>query len=64
VEAAEQSSATFRELCLADGRGELRAYYPNDICNILNSIARYENREPAATKEHLKRGVRLYFTGV
>ena len=62
VTAAQESTAAFRELCLADGRNELRACYPNDICNILNSIARYENREPAATVEDLKRAVQLYFT--
>ena len=62
VGAAHDSSATFRELCLADGRSELRACYPNDICNILNSIARYENREPTASFEDLKRAVQLYFT--
>lgn len=36
---------------------------PNDICNILNSIARYENRKPTASAEDLKRAVQLYFTG-
>ena len=62
VGAVQESSATFRELCLAGGRSELRACYPNDICNILNSIARYENREPIASEEDLKRAVQLYFT--
>ncbi len=61
VSAAHESTATFRELCMAGGN-ELRACYPSDICNILNSIARYENREPTATTEDLKRAVRLYFT--
>ncbi len=58
---ASESSADFRKLCLADGRSELRACYPNDICNILNSIARYENREPMATADDLRRAVQLYF---
>jgi hypothetical protein len=62
VGAAQESPATCRELCLADGRTDLRACYPNDICNILNSIARYENREPSASVEDLKRAVQLYFT--
>jgi hypothetical protein len=62
VGATQESPATFRELCLADGRTDLRACYPNDICNILNSVARYENREPTASVEDLKRAVRLYFT--
>jgi hypothetical protein len=61
VDTAQDSTATFRELCLAGGN-QLRACYPHDICNILNSIARYENREPTATPEDLKRAVQLYFT--
>lgn len=61
VDAAQETTATFRELCMAGGN-ELRACYPNDICNILNSIARYENRPPTATAEDLKRAVQLYFT--
>lgn len=56
-----ESYAVFRELCLADGRTVLRSCYPGDICNILRSIARYENREPAATAEDLKRATGLYF---
>jgi predicted ATPase with chaperone activity len=56
-----ESYGTFRELCLGDGRTVLRSCYPGDICNILKSIARYENREPAATAEDLKRATGLYF---
>jgi len=61
VEVKPESFAAFRELCLADGRTDLRACYPADVCKILHSIARYENREPAATPENLKRAVQLYF---
>ena len=50
-----ESFAAFRDLCLADGRSELRACYPNDICKILNSIARYESREAEATPQDLER---------
>jgi MoxR-like ATPase len=57
-----ESFSAFRDLCLADGRSELRACYPNDVCKILNSIARYDNRDSAATPEDLQRAVRLYFT--
>ncbi len=60
VAVPSENSGALRELCLA--RSELRACYPNDICNILNSIARYENREPRATVDDLKRAVQLYFT--
>jgi hypothetical protein len=62
VTVTPESFAAFRDLCLADGRSELRACYPNDVCKILNSIARYENREAEATAEDLERAVRLYFT--
>jgi hypothetical protein len=62
VELGPESFAAFRELCLADGRTELRACYPSDVCNILHSIACYENREPAATPQDLKRAAQLYFT--
>jgi len=57
-----ESFAALRALCLAGGRTELRACYPNDVCKILNSIARYESREAEATPEDLQRAVRLYFT--
>src|SRR6204780_4295295 len=44
---AEPDSAEFlRKLCLREGRTELRACYPADICNILLSIGRYEGGGP------------------
>ena len=59
---AEQDSAEFmRKLCLKDGRTELRACYPLDICNILVSIAEYERRPIQMNKEDLERAVSLYF---
>ena len=62
VTVTPESFAAFRDLCLADGRSELRACYPNDVCKILNSIARYESREAEATPQDLERALRLYFT--
>ncbi len=62
VKVDPESCAMFRDLCLSDGRIGLRACYPSDVCNILNSIARYENREPQASELDLKRATRLYFT--
>ena len=56
-----ESFVMLRQRCLADGRSELRSCYPNDVCTILNSIARYEGREPSATAEDLQRAVKLYF---
>ncbi|MBL8175090.1 MAG: AAA family ATPase [Bryobacterales bacterium] len=58
----EQDSAEYlRKLCLREGRTELRACYPGDICNILASIGRYENRPARMTKGDLERATALYF---
>jgi predicted ATPase with chaperone activity len=58
----EPDSAEFlRKLCLREGRTELRACYPGDICNILASIGRYEGRAPVMTKSELERATALYF---
>ena len=61
IEPEPGSSAYLRELCLTDGRSELRACYPSDICTILTSIGRYERRPPVMTKSELERAVKLYF---
>ncbi|MBL8240356.1 MAG: AAA family ATPase [Bryobacterales bacterium] len=59
---AEADSAEYlRRLCLREGRTELRACYPNDICNILESISRYEGRVVSMTKPDLERATSLYF---
>lgn len=59
---AESDSAEFlRRLCLREGRTELRACYPNDVCNILQSIAQYEGRAVSMTKMDLERATDLYF---
>src|SRR5580698_1328258 len=59
---AEADSAEYvRKLCLREGRSELRACYPSDICNILHSIGRYEGRPPLMTKPELERAAALYF---
>jgi hypothetical protein len=60
---AEADSAEYlRKLCLREGRTELRACYPGDICNILASIGRYEQRPPQMTKADLERAAALYFS--
>jgi hypothetical protein len=51
-----------RGLVLSDGRSELRACYPMDLCNIIISISDYERRPPQMTKADLQRAVNLYFT--
>jgi Cdc6-like AAA superfamily ATPase len=59
---AEADSAEYlRKLCLKDGRTELRACYPMDICNILKSIGEYERRPPVMTKPELERATSVYF---
>ena len=50
-----------RKLCLREGRTELRACYPSDICNILAAIGRYEGRAPLVSKSELERATALYF---
>jgi predicted ATPase with chaperone activity len=55
------SAEHLRKLCLREGRTELRACYPSDICNILTSIGRYEGRPPLMTKPDLERATSLYF---
>jgi hypothetical protein len=55
------SAEHLRKLCLREGRTELRACYPGDICNILQSIGRYEGRPPLITKGELERATSLYF---
>src|ERR1700685_105858 len=59
---AEPDSAEYlRKLCLREGRTELRACYPADICNILLSIGRYEGRGPIMSKSEMERAASLYF---
>ena len=59
---AEPDSAEYlRKLCLREGRTELRACYPADICTILTSIGRYEGRGPLMSKSELERATSLYF---
>lgn len=50
-----------RKLCLREGRTELRACYPNDICNLLSAIASYEGRQVTSTPGDLERACSLYF---
>jgi len=52
----------FRNLCLSNGRTELRACYPSDICNILVSIGKYDKRPVGMEARDLDRAVDLYFT--
>jgi hypothetical protein len=58
----EADSAEYlRRLCLRDGRTELRACYPLDICTILTSIGKYEGRPPQMTRAEMDRAAALYF---
>jgi hypothetical protein len=55
------SSEFLRKICLRENRTELRACYPADICNILQSISKYENRPIQMSKADLERAAALYF---
>src|SRR6204780_1432279 len=55
------SAEDLRKLCLREGRTELRACYPANICTILTSIGRYEGRPPFMSKSELERATALYF---
>jgi hypothetical protein len=61
IETESDSAEYLRKLCLREGRTELRACYPADICNILLSIGRYEGRPPLMSKAELERATALYF---
>jgi hypothetical protein len=61
IQAEPDSAEQLRKLCLREGRTELRACYPADICNILLAIGRYEGRPPQMTKAELERATALYF---
>jgi hypothetical protein len=61
IQAEPDSAEQLRKLCLREGRTELRACYPADICNILLAIGRYEGRPPQMTKPELERATALYF---
>jgi predicted ATPase with chaperone activity len=60
---AEPESAEFlRRLCLREGRMELRACYPGDMCDIIQSISRYERKPAEVTRANLERACNLYFS--
>ncbi|MCX6623174.1 MAG: hypothetical protein NTY38_19335 [Acidobacteria bacterium] len=61
IPAEPDSPEYMRKLCLRDGRVELRACYPSDICQILNSIGRYESRPVTMNKTDMERAAALYF---
>jgi hypothetical protein len=62
IPADPDTPAYLRDLCLKDGRTELRACYPADICNIIQSIGKYEGRPPRLTKNDITRAAALYFS--
>ncbi len=61
ITAEPDSAGHLRKLCLREGRTELRACYPGDICNILTAIGKYEGRPPRITRSELERAAALYF---
>lgn len=61
IQSEPDAAEYLRKLCLREGRTELRACYPSDICNILAAIGSYESRPPLITKPELERATALYF---
>ncbi|MGH9558783.1 MAG: ATP-binding protein [Bryobacteraceae bacterium] len=61
IQAEPDSAEYLRKLCLREGRTELRACYPADICEILLAIGRYEGRDAIMTKAEMERAAALYF---
>jgi predicted ATPase with chaperone activity len=58
----EADSAEYlRKICLRSGRTELRACFPGDIADIVESISRYERREAYIDHANLERAASLYF---
>jgi hypothetical protein len=55
------AGAYFRELCIRLNN-ELRACYPADFCNIMQSVGEYESRPMKVTPAELDRAAALYFT--
>jgi hypothetical protein len=59
----ETASADFlRKLCSQFGCKELRACYPGDIINIIESISAYEGIPLEINKANLTRAANIYFT--
>jgi hypothetical protein len=56
------SGELLRKLCLDLGTDSLRACYPKDIVDIIESIGTYERQTIEINKESLERAVNLYFT--
>ncbi|MCZ2074698.1 MAG: AAA family ATPase [Bryobacteraceae bacterium] len=61
VPCEEDSAAFLRELSLREGRTELRACFPLDICNILEAVAKYEKRPVQVNRKELERAAGMYF---
>jgi hypothetical protein len=61
IPAEPGSAAHLRKLCLADGRTQLRACYPGDMCRIIQWIKEYEGEKPTISTSELERAVKLYF---
>jgi len=57
------SAAILRRLCYEAGCSDLRPCVPGDICNIVLSFSKYEDRVPRMDEAELARAVRLYYGG-
>jgi hypothetical protein len=57
-------ASLLRRLCQNMGQGGLRACYPSDILNILESISAYEGQPVELNEASLERAASMYFTKV
>ena len=60
--AAPGSMEYLRKLCQQYTKGELRACYPRDILDIIDSICRYKELPVEINKQNLQQAANLYFT--
>jgi hypothetical protein len=55
------SASVLRNLCAQLGGPELRACYPGDICDVIQSIKAFEGEPMEISRNDLDRAARLYF---
>jgi predicted ATPase with chaperone activity len=55
------SASVLRNLCVQLGGPELRACYPGDICDVIQSIKAFEGEPMEISRNDLDRAARLYF---
>jgi hypothetical protein len=62
IAVSPQAPAYLRELSRQYGDGDLRPYLPGVVCELLESICRFEKRDRLLDRVTIERIVRMYFT--